>query len=186
MDEMPAHMGMVPDFEPDVDFGIAANSQPASEMNGPAVPEPSPSDNEQFPAEVEEDVHGLMFLGSLTHSFELLGHRFVLRTLRIGEELSCAQVVKEYEGTMAQGKAYAIAQIAAALVSVDGREIVGNLGPDDTASTIHKKFEYIRERWYWPVIELIYAEFSDLMIRQASAYEALEGKWRASRTSFTP
>lgn len=159
-------------FEDAPDFNL-----PASDMDGP--PEPTTfveEDVDLFPDDVSQDVTGLTFMGYLTSSFELKGHRFVIRTLKVGEELACAQLIKEYEETMAQGKAYAIAQIAAAIVTVDGRNIGESLGPDDSLATISNKFDYIAKRWYWPVIEALYDEFSNLMLRQAVAYDALEGK----------
>lgn len=169
--------GPVMNFEDSADFSL---NLPASDMDGPLEPQ-SPVDEEAdlFPDDVRQDVTGLMFLGYLTSSFEFKGHRFVLRTLKAGEELACAQLIKEYEETMAQGKAYAMAQVAAAIVTVDGRSIGESLGPDDvnTLSTISNKFNYISQRWYWPTIEALYVEFSDLMIRQAVAYDALEGKY---------
>jgi len=188
MKEFSAAMGQdIPlvDFEGDT---FIPGGAPASDLEGPEVPEPEPTseDDAEFPSEVEEDVTGLMFLGALSSSFDLFGHHFTLKTLRAGEELICAQIVKEYEGTLAQGKAYAIAQVAAALVTVDGRPIVKSLGPDDGLANMRQKFDFVRTRWYWPVIDMLYAHFSNLMMRQASAFEAYEGKSNASRMPLLP
>jgi hypothetical protein len=176
----------LPDFEGDV--MLTPGQVPASDLDGSDVPEPEPTSDEniEFPDEVEQDVTGLMFLGSLSESFELLGHRFTIKTLRAGEELMCAQIVKEYEDTLAQGKAFAIAQVAASIVTVDGRELVKSLGPEDTLMTLRQKFDFIRTRWYWPVIEMIYGHYSGLVVRQAIAYEAYEGKSSASRMMLMP
>ena len=177
----------LPDFEGDP-FIARMMAPAASDMEDSGIPDPEPTSDEvdEFPSEVEDDFTGLMFLGALSSTFELFGHRFAIKTLRANEELVCAQLVKEYEGTLAQGKAYVIAQIAASIVTVDGREITKPLGPEDNMATLHRKFEYVRTHWYWPVIEMIYSEFANLMMRQSAAFDAYLGKSVASRMQLMP
>lgn len=175
----------LPDFEGDTDLGgFAIDQSPLPD------PDPVPDEGQidEFDPRVAEDVEGLLFLGALSSEFELFGHQFVMRTLRVGEELAVAQVVKQYEGTLAQGKAYAIANVAASIVTVDGRPLVESLGPDqeETLTTINRKFAYVRSKWYFPVVELLYQEFSQLRLRQAAALEEFAGKLQAGRPTPLP
>ena len=83
-------------------------------------------------------------MGRLQKKFDVLGHDFVLKTLTVGEELAIGQVVNEYAGTIGQGKAFQTAVIAAAIVTVDGRELVAPLGPN-TQAGLQDRFDYITE-----------------------------------------
>src|SRR3954471_13092634 len=73
----------------------------------------------EFPAEVSEDVDGLMYLGYLEDSFEFCGHHFVIRTLRGGEELLAGVVSKQYIESQGAARAWAWALVGLSLVSVD-------------------------------------------------------------------
>jgi len=111
-----------------------------------------------------------------------MGHSFVLRTLTVGEELAIGQVVNEFAGTIGQGKAFQTAVIAAAIVTVDGRELVEPLGPD-TQAGLQAKFDYITRNWYMRTIDEVFAAYQELLIRQAAAYEAILLKSTASPTT---
>lgn len=175
----------VPDFEEDPSY-LDLTPLPASETEPMPAPEPTPESDEpdEFPEEVADDVHGLLYLGALSTEIEMWGHKVVLRTLKAGEELAVGQIVAEYNDTPSQGKAFAIATVAAALETVDGKIIAKPIGPSDSLATIRQKFEYIRANWHWPFIEAVYFEYSQLIVRQATAFDALEGKLKASRLTF--
>lgn len=134
-----------------------------------------------FPPEVNQEIQGLLFLGYLSSGFNLLGHRFEIRTLKAGEELAIGQIVQEYEGRLGTSKAYGIATVAACLVTVDGHPLTSPLGPNDVLGSIRQNFEYIGHNWYYPVVEMIYEEYSLLMLKQHAAYVALQGKSEAGR-----
>jgi hypothetical protein len=97
--------------------------------------EQAPRSLDEFPEEVREDVEGLAWLGYLEDSFDLFGHSFVVRTLKGDEELLAGLLTKDYESTMTQGKAFAWANVALSLVSVDGDEdFCPEIGPDRQAN----------------------------------------------------
>jgi hypothetical protein len=79
-------------------------------------------EEDRFPDDVVEDVEGLLWLGYLEDTVEFCGHEFVIRTLRLEEEILAGLVTKEYVETLAQAKAWIAAQVGLALVSVDGDE----------------------------------------------------------------
>lgn len=158
--------------------------QLAAQEDRPAQDENVETEEESFAPEVAQDVIGLIHLGHLTGRFEVMGHVFVLRTLKLGEELAVGQVVDEYAGTIVQGQAFAAALVAASLMTVDGRPVLAPLGPDQEA-TIRDKFEYITQKWYTDTVLEIYAQYKTLQQRQSKAYEAIQSKSKASRTSST-
>ena len=190
-----------PDFEPEPDLLAGRIPQPKEEETLPSflnrmtdaidaqnqTPQAEEEETEEaeFSPEIAQEVTGLLHLGRLTGRFEVLGHTFVLQTLKVGEELAVGQMVNDYAQTVVQGQAFAAALVAASLVSVDGRPILQQLGPDQEAS-IRDKFEYITTRWYSDTVLEIYAAYKELQARQVRAYEAVQGKSKASRDTSTP
>lgn len=115
-----------------------------------------------FDPKVREAVEGLIWLGHLEDSFEFCGHNFVLRTLKADEELAAAAVVKEYTDTLGQAKAWAWANVALALVSVDGDDnFCPPTGPDKLAYA-RARFQYVTSRWYWPTGEYLFSRYQNL------------------------
>lgn len=145
---------------------------------------PEPIQNAEvdgFDPRYADDVEGLMYLGHLTHSFRKFGHEFVLQTLKAGERLIVLTLVKEFENTIGLDLAFQIAHIAASLVSIDGQKFVEPLGAGQDARrqqiviTFNKIADPING-WYDAVIEQLYNEYSLLIVRQARAFQELEGK----------
>lgn len=132
--------------------------------------EEQPEDDEPL----AEDALGLLHLGRLTAETDIRGHKVRLRTLKIGEELEIGILVKPYTGTPEEGRAYACAVVAASIDAIDGRPLVTVLGPD--ADVIAKKFDVVRSKMYWPVINDIYEKYITLQQRQLEALEDVQGK----------
>lgn len=128
----------------------------------------------EFPAEIAQDVSGLLYLGQLTEQVHWAGHTFLLRTLRLHEELAVGLVTKKYEETFTLGKAVATATVGAALEQVDGTPFAPPLGPDVEVS-IENKFSQA-SKYFWPVIERLYEAHLELQGRQLNAFRALESK----------
>lgn len=173
MSGMPFQMpeGIPPEmFEGDVEF-------PAPE----AAPEPEQVEDTGFDPRVHNDVMGMIFLGALTAEFDVFGHRVVLSTLTAGEELEVALVSKPYVDSRAEGHAMAIATVAAAIETVDGKEPWPKpLGPA-TGSALREKFEWLKENWHWATIDAVFNHYAELLLRQVDAFEELQGKSTASR-----
>lgn len=135
-------------------------------MNSPA---------ELFPENIADAVDGLAYLGHLEQEVRFCGHRFLLRTLKAGEELEAALLAKDWQDTMGQMKAHAWAHLAASMVAVDGDEnFCPAIGPG-TASHMRGKFQFMIDHWYWSVGEYLFGQFIDLTQRQVDAIEAIEG-----------
>lgn len=173
----------IPDFEPDADFSAAGDLPLGFERieteDGDVLVNAQKAD--EFDPRHANDVEGLLFLGYLTDEFELFGHTFIIRTLRRGERLACALVVKEWEETLGIGDALETAYVSASLMSVDGRALTAPLGPSENPIVrIRSNFGQV-SKWYDYVVESIYQRYSALLVRQHAAFTELEGKSTASR-----
>jgi len=120
-------------------------------------------------------VLGLLYLGKLTDSFDYQGHDFVIKTLKIGEELEAALITQEYMQTPDYERALATALVAASIETVDGKPLVTSLGPSEDNYLRHK-FEYIKDRWYWTTIGFVYSKYIDLLQKQKEALDEFEKK----------
>lgn len=128
--------------------------QPGADANAMAVP---------FDPRYVEPFSGLMYLGALTKTFSFVGHTFSIRTLRQDEHLACALLIKEYQGTVGEMKAYATAVVAMAVSTVDGKELVIPFAESpDPYGWAFQRFEYIRKNWFPFAIDKVYTEFLDL------------------------
>lgn len=133
--------------------------------------EPEVEDKSPLSAEVL----GLLYLGKLTKSFNFKGHEFVIKTLKIGEELEIALLAREFEDTNDYLRALATATVAATIESVDGKPLVDALGPSKD-DLLQRNFSYVKERWYWPTIAHVYDQYVDLLQEQKEALDEFEKK----------
>lgn len=116
-----------------------------------------------FDPRYAEPLKGLLFLGALSDEFEWVGHRFVIRTLRDGEKLAVAQVIKPYQDTMGIDRAYAVAMAAMAIVSVDGEELPIPIGETRRINEwAFQRFEYVQENWFSTTIDEVYNRYLTL------------------------
>lgn len=141
-------------------------------------------EDDRFPDAVADDVDGLLWLGYLEDSFDYCGHDFVIRTLKMEDQLLCSLVTKEYAATIGEGKSWISAQVAMALVSVDGDENFCPPASHDKRDYARARFNYVISKWYEPTIIRIYESYVDLLTRQANALEAMENLSQKSLTTF--
>ena len=135
--------------------------------------EPEEEETELEP--IPQDIYSLLNLGELSQEFDVRGHKVVLRTLKVGEELEVSTFIQPFVGTIDEGRALATATVAASIVSLDGNPIVRELGPDE--NVLRKKFDFVRTKMYWPVIKLIYEEaYAPLVERQMEAISEFQKK----------
>jgi hypothetical protein len=153
------------------------------------LPDTSPPlDNplQDLPDGVYEAVQGLLWLGYIEETFELAGHSFTLRTLKMSEELEAALIAKEYLDSIGQIKANAWSQVAASLVAVDGDpNFCPPLGPDKRGH-IRGKFKYMCDNWYPPVGNFLFDRYLLLLQRQMAAIEEVENLSTRSLSTSWP
>ncbi len=139
-----------------------------------------------FPEQVQKDVEGLMWLGFLEETFTFCGHRFTIRTLKGEDDLIAGLLAKHYEGTLAQAKSWAWANVTMALVSIDGdSNFCPPIGPDPEDHA-RGKFAYLVKAWYWPTCEYVYEQLGSLVRRQRDAIQAVQDLSSRSLHPSTP
>ena len=139
---------------------------------------------DRFPDAVSDDVDGLLWLGYLEDSFDYCGHDFVIRTLKMDDQLLCSLVTKEFANTLGEGKAWIAAQVALALVSVDGDEDFCPRATHDKKDYARARFNYVVSKWYEPTILRIYESYMELLTRQSAALDEMENLSQESLTTF--
>lgn len=94
-----------------------------------------------------------------------------------GERLATALVAKEYEGTLGYGDAIQTAYVAAAVLTLDDRPLSIPVSAEESSplARIRTNFPKVA-RWYDPVVEALFAEYGNLVLRQAGAFAELSGK----------
>lgn len=140
---------------------------------------------DSFPDEVADDVNGLLWLGFLEDVVTFCGHEFVIRTLRLEDEMLAGLAAKEYEGTLSETKALIAAQVALALVSVDGDETFCPAAGPNKKDFARARFNYVISNWYEPTINQIYIAYLELIRRQEEVLREMENLSQGSRISFT-
>jgi hypothetical protein len=135
----------------------------------PALVDEDGNELPTFDPKYAEDFVGLLYLGALTDSFTWLGHHFIIRTLRDGEILAVAQIIKPYMDTMGVDRAYAMAIAAISIVSVDGQELPIPIGESKRINEWgHQRFEYVRDNWFPYTTTQVYNRYLmlDDLVRQ--------------------
>lgn len=120
---------------------------------------------------ISNDTYGLLYVGHLTDTVQVGPHEIRIRTLKVGEELNAALLANRYKDTIEEGRALATALVSAAIVSVDGGPLTGEMiGPRD--DSLESKFDYILKNWYWDTVRRVWDAYNGLLTRvQESADE---------------
>ena len=127
-----------------------------------------------------------MWLGHLEKEINRWGHTWVIRTLKGSEELQASLLAKEYQDTFGQVKAWAWAQLAHAIVSVDGDENwCPPIGPDPMSNS-RAKFRYMTENWYWPIGDYLFGQYAILVQSQDDAMREVQNLSERSLPSSMP
>lgn len=109
-------------------------------------------------------------VGYLTRDFHWGGHSFIIKTLRLDEELAVGKLIKEYQDTLVEEKAVIIASAAACLVSINGKDFMPYFDKD-VYKVLKDRFEYIKNNWFAPVITAINTNY---LILLRELYELME------------
>lgn len=145
----------------------------------PRSPEPQPAssgdeadDLPEFPEEYRKPFEGLLYLGKLTHKFTWMGHEFVIRTLTTDEHLEIGLITQRYMGSLAEGKSYQAACVAACVVQVDGKAPPLPITNEAHDTLLQARFDYVTKHWFPPTINAVYEEFIVLDGRAAEIARA--------------
>lgn len=166
---LPAATGPLPSGGTPVDV----TEPPSEESEVVSEEETVPDPPMEFDSRVREPFTGLLYLGYLEDSFQWLGHKFRIRTLKSGELLEIALVVKQYADTIGASRAYADATAAACLMKVDGRDLPVAITTDPDDTDFVARFEYVSKTYHPPVIDLIYDRYLRLEEKVQEAIAAM-------------
>ena len=125
----------------------------------------------EFDEQYRQDFTGLCFLGKVTDDFEYFGHRFKIRSLKIEELIEIGLLHAKYQNTLADVKAYQTLVAAAAIETVDNRELPIPIGPSE--SLIEARFNYIQKNWYPFTIDEVYSHYVVLEARVQASVTAV-------------
>lgn len=132
-----------------------------------------------FPAEMQQAVTGLSYIGQLSEDIVFCGHTFSLKTLRPAEKLAAGVALQPYRNTVAEVDAFQALYVGLAVTSVDGdADFCPPIGPNME--------DYARARlnfvlngkdgqggWYSPTIEYLWREYTRLDATAAQAVKEL-------------
>ena len=130
--------------------------------------EPLPS----FDPRYTEEFDGLLYIGSLTSTFRWFQHDFQIRSLRTDELLKVATLIRPYQETLADAKAYQTAVVAACVMLVDGQPLPLPLDSTDPDAVLAYRFDWVRRKWFPPVLDAIYEEYLKLENKVAEVLAA--------------
>jgi hypothetical protein len=129
------------------------------------TPEDTPTaDGQTSPDAIFDDrwkdaFHGLAYLGAASRTFEWLGHKFVIRTLTDDEELAIAQIIKDWDGTVAHQRAYMTAIAAMCTETIDGQGLPSPIGEGPGYGWVLDRFNFVKARWFKYTIDKVYEQY---------------------------
>jgi hypothetical protein len=133
----------------------------------------------EFDPRVRDDFEGLLYLGALTHEFEWMGHKFVIKTLSTDELLEVGLLVKDWQGSLGEMRAYTTTIVAACTISVDGKKLPQPISSDPGDSPVRNRFDLVR-RWYPTTLDVIYEQY---MLLERRVLEVLAAMGKATGSS---
>lgn len=138
----------------------------------PFEPEPSVEDLlAEFDPRWQDEMEGLLYVGRVTHEFNLAGHRITIATPEAQESLKAGMLIKQYQETVGALRALTLAALATCLVKVDGHTLPRGIMADGS-DDLEARFAWV-SKLHTSVVDGIYREYEDLEIRVQEAIESL-------------
>jgi hypothetical protein len=125
----------------------------------------------QFDPRWQEEFEGLLFVGKVTHNFNLAGHKVTVMTPEANDSLKAALLIKPYQNTAGELRALIIATLATCLVKIDGHTLPRGIMADGS-DDLETRFNWIGQL-HQVVIDGIYNEFLELEGKVAVAIRDL-------------
>jgi len=154
-------------------FWSADDEQGTEEV--PGVPafgaEPEEDIWAKFDPRWQEQFEGLLFVGKVTHEFNLAGHKITLMTPEANDSLKAALLIKDYQGTAGELRALTIATLATCLVKIDGHTLPRGIMADGS-DDMEFRYKWIGQL-HQVVIDGIFNEFLELEGKVAEAIRDL-------------
>lgn len=125
----------------------------------------------QFDPRWIDEMEGLLFVGRVTHEFNLGGHKITIATPEANDSLRAALLIKQYQDTAGALRALTIAAIATCLVKVDGHVLPRGIMADGS-DDLEARYNWV-SRLHTSVIDGIYQEYEALEIKVNAAIVSL-------------
>jgi hypothetical protein len=131
-----------------------------------------------FDPKYADPFKGLLYIGALSDSFTWLQHNFRIRTLRDGEKLAIAKIIKPYSDTIGADRAYAAAIAAMCIMDVDGDDLPTPIGETRKAEQWgQERFDYVKDNWHGSTIDQVFNHYVAL---EDLAYRVVDAMGKAS------
>lgn len=179
---------MTEPYADDQAFAAAMNISPTPTMLPPNPPQfimekPEPPEEEQedeareevpeFDPRWRDAFSGLLYVGALSSSFEVYGHRFTIATPTMTEMLQIGQVIEPFQKTVMAEVAFQTARVAAYLSSIDGRDLPRPISNDPKETALHQRFQWVNDTLKRPVINKIHDKTFELDAQVEGVLEAM-------------
>jgi hypothetical protein len=125
----------------------------------------------QFDPRWTDEMEGLLFVGRVTHEFNLGGHRITIATPEAQDSLRAALLIKEYQESAGALRALTLAALAACLIKVDGHVLPRGIMADGS-DDLEARFNWV-SKLHTSVIDGIYQEYEALEIKVNAAIVSL-------------
>lgn len=131
-----------------------------------------------FDPKIRTAVEGLTFLGYLTDHIEFAGHTWDIKTLLPSDKMAISLALQPYRNTIHEVDVYQWLHIGLAITAVDGhQDWCQPIGPDLT-DLAKARLNYVSQKWYPPVCELIWNRY---VLLEATSQAALNELDRLSK-----
>lgn len=155
---------------PQVDEESPGAVNTEGETDPPAEPEP---ELPEFDPKHKQAFDGLMFIGALTDEVKFAGHKFVIRTISSDDVLNIGLVTQKWNETTAAPRAFSLASVAAALVTIDGRDLPIPITNDPDDTWLLNRFNWCRTNLYPPVVDFLFEQQAALELKVQAVIDAM-------------
>ncbi len=117
---------------------------------------------ESFTDEESYDFRNYMTIGRISETVDILGHKVVLRTLSVEEDLAVGLLIKPFLGSNSYERAYRTAILAAAIRRIDNDMMPEPISEDDELMEIMRvRFDKVKK--FYPIfLDEVYKRFTEM------------------------
>ncbi len=117
---------------------------------------------ESFTDEESYDFRNYMTIGRISETVDILGHKVVLRTLSVEEDLAVGLLIKPFLGSNSYERAYRTAILAAAVRRIDNDMMPEPISEDDELMEIMRvRFDKVKK--FYPIfLDEVYKRFTEM------------------------
>jgi hypothetical protein len=151
-------------------------------LTPPPAPEPDPEPDKgdlyeeavpEFDPRWRQEFTGLLYIGALTETFTLYGHKFTIATPTQTEFLQIGLVIEPYQNTLMAEPAYQMARVAAYLVAVDGKALPKPITNDPKENALAQRFQWVTDTLKRELVNPIFEKCLEMDAKVEGALTAM-------------